>query len=128
MPLWTLHGAEIMDPIFRDTDHPVRNDRVHLHTLFGKPFYWNTCVAHSELTLSKKPEMSKRRRAPMLPICLVVWILCMSVVMVSMALCFGWDPNCDMGRRLVEIISAFTLLATIFSKSLATHSKRLMGW
>jgi hypothetical protein len=52
----------------------------------------------------------------------------MSVVTASIALCFGHEPNCDIGRRLVDMMSAFTLLATIFSKSLAMHSRRLMGW
>ena len=47
--------------------------------------------------------------------------------MASRALYCGREPNCDMGRRLAEIILAFTLLATIFSKSLVVHSRRLIG-
>jgi len=44
-----------------------------------------------------------------------------------MALCFGHELNCDMGRRSAEMMSAFTLLVTIFSKSLVMHSRRLIG-
>ena len=64
VPLWMLKGAETVVPIFSETNHPMRNECVHQHTLSRKPFSRSTCVAHSGLMLSKKPEMSKRRRAP----------------------------------------------------------------
>jgi hypothetical protein len=125
--LCTSYGTKRVEPILRETDRPVRNERVHRHTLSGKPFCQKTCVTCSGLTLLKKPEMSKRRRAPTLLVWQVACILCMRVAMVLMVLCCRRELNCDIGRRSAEMISAFTLLATIFSKSLAMHSRRLMG-
>jgi hypothetical protein len=53
-------------PIQRVAVQPWRKESVHLHTFLGKLRFPRTWAALSRLMLSKKPEMSNRRRAPVL--------------------------------------------------------------
>ncbi len=57
----------------------------------------------------------------------VACIWCTRVATASVVLWWGQDLNCDMGRRLANLILWFTHLVTIFSMSLPIHSRRLMG-
>jgi hypothetical protein len=127
VPLWMLYGSNVVEPILSDTFHPFRKERTQSQTCCGKPLRQKTWVTRSGLTLLKKPDMLKSSKAPTLPVALVAYMRCTRVAMVLTALWCGCDPNCDMDRRLAEIMSAFTLLVTIFSRSLAVHLRRLIG-
>ena len=47
----------------------------------------------------KKPEMSKSKRALTDPVACMAWIQWTRVVMVSIAVWWGQDPNCVMGSK-----------------------------
>ena len=57
----------------------------------------------------------------------VAYMWCTRVATASVVLWWGQDLNYNIGRRLANSISQFTHLVTIFSISLPTHSRRLMG-
>jgi len=63
----------------------VRKDLVHSHIVGRKPRLANFCTALLGLILSKKPEISNKRRAPALLVALVAWMWCTRVATTSTA-------------------------------------------
>jgi hypothetical protein len=104
-----------------------RKDFVQAHMPGGKPLSRKIWTVRAGLTLSKKPEMSKRSRAPTR---FAAWVACIrwtKVLTASTAEWCGRDPNWVMGRRSCAWMSSFIRLATIFSRSLPAHSMREIG-
>ena len=68
VPVVMLKGSEVYIPKLREAIWPVKKERVQSHILEGNPRLCSVCVAQRGLTLSKNPEMLKRRRVPAFPI------------------------------------------------------------
>ena len=75
-----------------------KKDSVQAHMLGGKPLSQNICTAHAGFTLSKKPEISKRRRALTRFTAWVACMQCIKAVVASIAEWCSWDPNWVMGK------------------------------
>jgi hypothetical protein len=63
-----LKGLDVNNLKLRDAVHPMRNEDVQSQMFGGNPRLQRACVEHAGLMLSKNPEMSKRRRAPVVPV------------------------------------------------------------
>ena len=103
VPFSIRNGGEIYDSILIDASLPVRKESVQSHTLEGKPLLRKIAATRSGLMLSKKPKISNKRRAPAWPVAKVPWILWTRHATASIALCWGHDPNCDIGRSHVVV-------------------------
>jgi hypothetical protein len=127
VPLVISNDSETCPPPLSMAVLEDKKDSVQAHMPGGKPLSRKICMACAGLTLSKKPEMSKRSRAPAHFAAQVAYILWTKALTASTAEWCGRDPNWVMGRRSCAWMSSFILLVTIFSRSLPAHSMREMG-
>ncbi len=78
-----VNRSEMWLPSFSKACCPVKKDKIQSQRWAGKPLSWNTWVTWPMLMLLKNPDMSNKRRAPVLPVAHVAWMQWARVVMVS---------------------------------------------
>ena len=99
VPLVISKDSETCLPPFSIAVLEDRKDSIQAHMPGGNPLSWNIWTVRAGLILSKKPEMSKRSRAPARFAVRVAYIRWTRILTASTAEWCGWDPNWVMGRR-----------------------------